>query len=125
MLQLRSQKREVGPNLDECTDPEASNEVASPIHLCTLGGASEKPPGHSEGLSGRNAEGTIQLLGQKQGFQQSEGDTALHPLSTCWNGLRTDSEQKIVEGLTVHLQYSSSGGGRNGSQLILVCKDIK
>lgn len=97
VLQFGSKRGEVGAELDKGANLETPHEVALHAHLGAIGCPAEESPGYNEGLSSGNAEGAVQFFGQQELLKQGEWDTALYPLATSRNGLRTDSEQKIIE----------------------------
>jgi hypothetical protein len=116
MLQFGAERAEVRADLDDFTDPKATNKVAAVVARRFSRRTPEKPNRREIGLPGWNAYGHMELLSQQELLQQRECDTAFNPLPTCRNRVRTDSKQKIVERLSTNLQNCSSCGCRNCSQ---------
>ncbi len=73
------------------------------ICLAPIGGFSKESLRNEEGISGGDTKCSVEFLGQQECFYEPKWNTALHPLSPRRNGLRTDSEKKIIERFGIHL----------------------
>lgn len=115
-MELSAKSGQVGPELNELPDGEATDEVRGEVRLPGSGRAAEQAPRHDERLAGWDAERSREIPSEQKLLDKRHGNPALDTLSAARQRVVADSQQQVVKRLAIELKNRGSGGGGDGSQ---------
>ncbi len=124
-LDLLAQRRDVGAELNEVAEMQASDKASRDVRPAGLGASAQQPARQQKRFTCGDPKLARELARQEQILDEEHRNPPLHTLTSRRYRVRPDTQEQIVESLLFKPQNVSCSPGRDGAQNILASEDIR